>query len=50
MLARVGHRRLERHRRERWYDAHVGWFETRRTLAIGRFETWCSLAFFVTID
>ena len=35
MLARVGQRRLERHRRVRWFDAHIGRFETRRTLAIG---------------
>ena len=50
MLARVGHRRLERHRRERWYDAHVGWFETRRTLAIGRFETWRLLGVAIYVD
>ena len=34
MMAKVGQWRLERHRRVRWFDAHIGQFENRRTLAI----------------
>ena len=50
MLARVGQRWLERHRRVHWFDTHIGRFETRRALAIGRFETWRSLAVFVSVE